>query len=211
MIAHNNDTGFLTHFGDLLAALRHVQLKAQVIVIDNSDTDRLCDAVIGNETPGFKRIAADYHWHGGANLLYGPSMNEAVSVAIHPYLLYVCANHGESRDPTWPLDLLAPLAEDRVAMTGSLQFSGEECLEELGFPPEIPAIHIQGGIFAARTDVLRAYPYPNGKCAHWFSDIYQCARLLAEGWKLVDVPTIKSVWREDPGEGEWKYVHRGGV
>jgi hypothetical protein len=204
MIAHNNEAGFLAHFADLMTALRHCELDAQLIVVDNSDEQSklVPDAVLDNGT-----FDAEYHSQLH-NLLYGPSMNLAVSNAVHPRLLYICANHGESRDPSWPLDLLAPLEDERVAMAGTLYPTGPP--ENLGFAADLPPIHVQGGVFAARTAALRENPYPDGEYAHWGSDVYQGLRLQAEGWKLVDVPTIRSVWREDPGEGEWKYVHRGG-
>ena len=211
MVVHNNEDGSLTRFlRDLLPALRVLRpvLDAELIIVDNSVArlDRLANAVLENGT-----FDADYRWQGGENLMYGPSLNLAVSLARHPYLLYACANHGQSFDPTWPWDLLQPLVNDgtgKVAMTGSLRPSCAPAA--LGFPACLPAVHVQGGVFAARTELLRSHPYPDGQYAHWGSDVYHSFRLMQAGWRLVDVPTVNSVWRTDPGDGTWKYVHRGG-
>jgi len=38
-------------------------------------------------------------------------------------------------------------------------------------------------------------------------DVYQSLRFMTAGYELVDVPTVKSVWRTTAGPGPWKYVH----
>ncbi len=211
MVVHNDEEGSLTRFlRDLLPALWLLRpvLDAELIVVDNSVArlDRLANAVLHNGA-----FAARYCWQGGQNLMYGPSLNLAAGLARHPYLLYACANHGRSFDPTWPWDLLQPLVDDgagKVAMAGSLQASSAPA--DLGFPACLPAVHVQGGVFAARRALLRSHPYPDGPYAHWGSDVYQSFQLMQAGYRLADVPTVKSVWRAAPGEGAWKYVHVGG-
>jgi hypothetical protein len=212
MVVHNNEEGSLTRLlRDLLPALCLLRplLDAELIIVDNSVArlDRMANAVLNNGV-----FDADYRWQGGQNLMYGPSLNLAVSLASHPYLLYACANHGQSFDPTWPWDLLQPLLDDgagKVAMAGSLQPSGAPA--NFGFPASLPTVHVQGGVFAARSELLRLHPYPGGRYAHWGSDIYQSFQLMEAGFDLAEVPTVKSVWRgTNPGDGAWKYVHRGG-
>jgi hypothetical protein len=206
MIAYHNEQESLVRLQrDLLPALRD-RVEYELVVIDNSAefSPELADAVSCGK--------GRYCWQQGENLMYGASLNLAVSLATHPYLLYVCSNHGQSYDDTWALDLLRPLVTDAlgdVAMTGTLQHSGSPT--GTGFPEGLPPYHIQGGLFAARTSALAAHPYPNGEYAHWGSDIYQCFQLVASGLRLVEVPTVRSVWREsDLGEGAWKYVHNSG-
>jgi hypothetical protein len=139
-------------------------------------------------------------------------MNFAVELATKPYVLYLCTEHGYARDPTWPLDLLKPLVDDdagKIAMTGCIRPSGPPT--NLGFPADLPEVHVQGGVFAARRDVLRTFPYPT-EYPHLWSDVYVCFQLMAAGFQLVDVPTIRSVWRQAvwpklPGARSWKYVH----
>jgi GT2 family glycosyltransferase len=206
MIAYNNEDKALVRLQrDLLPALDG--LDAELIVIDNSETTsvELADALITAEVEG---IHTRYQWQLGNNLLYGPAINAAVKLATRPYLLYVCTNHGYSRDPSWATDLLTPLVDDdtrTVAMTGCLQAAGPP--ENHGFPASLPQIHVQGGVFAARRDVLRAFPYPDGEYAHWGADIHECFALMHAGFHLVNVPTITSVWRQAAGNGHWKYIH----
>jgi hypothetical protein len=201
MIAHNNEQASLTRLRrDLLPALS--QLDAELIVIDNSDEP---SGPLADATVCVPNMIGRYYWQRGDNLLYGPSLNLAVTMTSRPYLLYVCTNHGHARDATWASDLLAPLADPAVGMTGCLQDAGPP--ENAGFSPDLPHVHIQGGVFAARTEVLRSHPYPDGEYAHWGADIYECFTLMQAGYKLIDVPTVRSVWRTGAGDGNWKYVH----
>ena len=203
MIVYNNEDAALHRLTrDLLPALHSADYDWQLIVIDNSTTrsHQLAAQVAHYD--------GHYEWLRGHNLLYGPSLNLAVSLARHPSLLYVCSEHGRSHDGTWVYDLLRPMICDStglVAMTGCLQDAGPP--EDHGFPEDLPHIHIQGGVFAARTDLLRSYPYPTDQHKHWGADIIECFTLLDAGYRLVDVPTIRSVWRVPAGDGDWKYIH----
>jgi hypothetical protein len=215
MIAYENEDASLTRLDrDLLPALRHLQgeLEAELIVMDNSEhrCARLVDALYQVARPGaadpVRRVC--YRWQPD-NPLYGPSLNAAVKLARFPYLLYVCTNHGEAFDPTWACDLLAAIGNPQVAMAGTLWPSGDPTA--VGFPADLPAHHVQGGVFAARRDALLEHPYPEGEYAHYGADLVMCFQLMKAGYEIVDVPTVKSVWREDPGRGDFKYVHIGGV
>jgi hypothetical protein len=211
MIAYNEEERSLLRFlRDLLPSLWLLRpvLDAEIIVIDNSEMrlDRLANAVLDNG--GF---TASYRWNEGRNLMYGPSLNVAIAMATRPYFLYVCAAHGQMYDPTWAWDLLATLVRDPsgdVAMCGSLQPSGPPAA--MGFSRSLTMVHVQGGLFCARTDVLRAHPYEESDYAHWGSDVYQSYQLMAAGHRLVDVPTVRSVWRTAVEGRHWKYVHQGG-
>jgi hypothetical protein len=208
MIAHNDEDRALTRLlRDLMPSLwlyRRV-IDPEIIVIDNSQhrLPRLAEAVLENGA-----FAAKYLWNEGRNLYYGPALNLAVRSSARPFLLYVCANHGRMQDPTWIWDLLEPLVndpQDKVALTGSFYPSGPP--SKLGFPDSLPWIHVQGGVFAARAQVLAKHPYPEGEYAHWGSDVYQSLQLLHRGYRLVDVPSIKSVWRSRVEGGSWKFIH----
>lgn len=201
MIAHDNEYKALIRLErDLLPALR--LFDAELIVIDNSAAPcRLLEKAVRSS-----RLHGQYHWQHGENLCYGPAMNLAVKLADSPYLAYVCTNHGRSHDRSWLVDLLKPLdADEHVAMTGTLAPAGPP--EQLGFDPSLPDVHVQGGVFAARTELLRAHPYPDGEFQHYGSDLYVCFALAAAGHKLVDVPSVRSVWRASAGPGRFKYVH----
>jgi hypothetical protein len=202
MIAYNNEYKALIRLTrDLMPALR--AFDAELIVIDNSEQPChwLAEAVARS------RVEHHYYcWQNGENLYFGPAMNVAIKLASRPYLAYVCTNHGHSYDRSWLADLIAPLlADDTVAMTGTIAGAGPPT--NMGFDASLPEIHIQGGVFAARVEALRAHPYPNGAYAHWGADIYECFALMAAGHRLVHVPTIRSVWRARAGAGRFKYVH----
>jgi hypothetical protein len=209
MIVHNNEDRALVRLQrDLVPALGHLRhkLDAELIVIDNSTrrANKLATAVYDNGV-----CEPHYRWQRGANLKSGPALNVAAELARHPYLLYVCTNHGHSYDPSWPWDLLTPLINNpRAGMTGTLADAGPPAA--MGFDSALPELHIQGGVFAARIEALRAVPYPpdiHGPYAHWGADVYESFALVAAGYTLVDVPTIHSVWRRPAGPGMWKYVH----
>ncbi len=205
LIPHNNPDTFRTRLErDILPTIAaHPDWKFQIIIIDNSDKDKRLSY----------NVLSDYDlqyicmWPG-TNVMYGSGLNLAVGLSQYPYLVYVCSNHGRMYDPTWIDDLVSPLAADaKVAMTGS--FYGSCKPIDLGFPAHLPPIHIQGGLFGARTETLKNHPYSTDpRWVHWGSDVYQCFELLNAGFLLYDVPTVKSVWRQRINSPQnWKYVH----
>jgi len=206
LIPYNNAGRFQTRLErDILPTIAaHPDWDFQFIIIDNSERDKRPASLFFEE----HRLDHIVLWPG-TNLMYGPAMNLALQACTHPYLVYLCSNHGRMYDPGWIDDLLGPMiGDEKIAMTGSHYPSG--CgADAFGFAPHLPKIHIQGGIFAARTDTMRKHPYstdPNW--IHGASDIYQSYQLLNAGYTLADVPTIKSVWRYNlPSPERWKYVH----
>jgi hypothetical protein len=208
MVAFDNEDRALVRLHrDLLPTVDHYgeTLDVDIIVIDNSAEPLIVlEAALAN----IRSVPATYLWNGGENLFYGPSITQAARCSSSPLLVYLCSSHGMMSDPTWLGDLLEPFACDsdgRVAQAGSFYPSGPP--SELGFDDSLPWVHVQGGVFAARTDVIVSHPYPDGPLAHYLSDVYQSLRLMAAGYELVDVPTVKSVWRCAAGPGPWKYVH----
>jgi hypothetical protein len=181
----------------------HPNWKFQLVLVNNSDTDEAPVSSI----PEQDNLEYNYFWPG-TNLMYGPAMNLAIKASVYPYLVYICSNHGHMYDPSWIDDLVNPMrADNKIAMTGSYYQSGDP--SNMGFPAHLPQIHIQGGVFGARTEALREFPYTTDpRWVHWGSDIFQCFQLIQAGLKLHNVMTIKSVWRESLHSPEqWKYVH----
>jgi hypothetical protein len=204
LIPHNNQDRLRQRLErDLLPTIAaHPDWKFQLVTVDNSDVDNRP----AYNVEGFNILHTSF-WPG-SNIMYGPAMNLAIGACAYPYVVYLCSNHGHMYDPTWIDDLIEPLIrEPSVAMTGSAYPSCRP--EEMGFPSGLPSFHIQGGLFAARTEVMRAYPYTSDeRWVHWGSDIYQSFCLLAAGFELRDVLSIKSVWRQCVEMPErWKYVH----
>jgi len=187
----------------LVPSLQHYpDWEFEFVVVDNSPhrLDPLAQAVGALPWP------SHYQWHQGRNLLYGPSLNVAVRLARHPVVLYACANHGKMIDPRWVEDIVSPLRRnERAAMAGHPY--GSPPARKVGIRYAGRRIHIQGGVFSARTEVLRRFPYDEGQHAHDRSDIVVSYRLLAAGFQLIDVPSVMSVWRTTARKGPWRYVH----
>jgi len=184
----------------------HENWRFEVIIVDNSDEQKL---EMGNMKQFLDTENVHIKWLSpGKNLMYGPAINLAVQHASNPYLVYLCANHGKLYQTDWIDDLLFPLYQkDGIGMTGSFYPSSSP--EDAGFSETLPQVHIQGGVFAAKTSTLKPHPYPEDeKWKHWGSDIYQSFQLMEGGLALEDIPTIKSVWREIVEAPErWKYIH----
>jgi hypothetical protein len=205
LIPYNNKDRFETRLErDLIPTiLAHPSWNFQIVIIDNSDEDAKvsCASLDANNL--------DYAYrHSSKNLMYGPSMNLATQIAKYPYLVYLCSNHGHMYNPTWIDDLIYPIINNaNVAMTGSHHPSCHP--KALGFPSHLPSFHIQGGVFGARTSCLAKHPYSeNENYKHWGSDVLECFQLLNAGYILYNVPTVKSVWRQNVNAPEkWKYVH----
>jgi hypothetical protein len=208
MVAYQNEERALVRLSrDLLPTLDHYRdtWDIDLTVIDNS-----AEPLVGLRAAvaDTRSVPASYVWNGGDNLFYGPSITQAAQLSKSSLLVYLCSSHGTMHDPTWLGDLVQPFQEDgarRIAQTGSFSPSGPP--SALGFDDALPWVHVQGGVFAARTEVIVSYPYPDGPLAHYLSDVYQSLRLMAAGFELVDVPTVKSVWRRAAEPGPWKYVH----
>ena len=206
LIPYNNEDKFRIRLErDIIPTIKaHPEWKFQIIIVDNSDeAKRVCLNILHS-----LNICPVYLWPG-TNIMYGPAMNLALLAAPYPYVVYLCTNHGRMYDPTWIDDIIYPMMlDEKIAMTGSHYASG--CgADQFGFSPHLPRIHVQGGIFGARTAIMKAYPYTmDSKWIHGASDICQSYQLLHAGFVLMDVPTIKSVWRQKVDKPEqWKYVH----
>jgi hypothetical protein len=146
-----------------------------------------------------------YEWNGGRNYGYGGALNRAVRQAKYERIVYLCTNHGSMNDPTWLDDILAPLEDPSVAMAGSVLPCLYACFGEAG-----RGIHVQGGVFAARTEALRRHPH-SPRYPHLASDIWVSRELLRAGYTLADVPSVASRWSEKVSDREKrKIVHEGG-
>ncbi len=205
LIPHNNAERFNTRMQrDVLPTLKaHPSWQFQLILIDNSDEDKKQQHDFLKE----HNIEYSYAWPGN-NIMYGPAMNIAVSMCKHPYFIYICSNHGRMYDATWIDDLINPIIQNnKIAMTGSLYPSCNPA--DMGFAHHLPRVHIQGGVFGARTEAIAVHPYTHdARWKHWGSDIFQSYKLMTAGYTLHPVKTINSVWREClPSPERWKYVH----
>lgn len=211
LIAFNNPEQTRTRWErDMLPAMEEVErslgFSFRVTCVDNS--------VARSDSLG-ALFGVDYHWRRGENTMYGPAINYAVRRDGAPacaFTLYACSKHGRAFDPSWVCDLLAPMiADPAVGVTGCLWGSNspEGVAHDIkrdwpkdgryrfvdgrgdGYVPQ----HVQGGVFAARTEVLLRCPY-HEDCPHLFTDHTLTWDAMNAGYKCVDVPSVRSIWRD---------------
>lgn len=212
LIAFNNPDQTLRRWNrDLVPALIHTGLPYRVTVIDNSAAHNPTLAA------AFK---ADYLWQEGENRQYGPSINIAVARIPSDFILYACSRHGQAFDPSWVQDLLTPMQTDpTVGMCGFLMGSNspegvahvtgcEWVKEKYRFEDGVHQ-HVQGGVFMARTETMLKFPYPSEPAlAHLYTDHVITWAMEKGGYRVVDVPTICSVWRSTVHQTNGlKYIH----
>jgi hypothetical protein len=217
MVAFNNPEQTVTRWRrDVLPGVLHTGLPYGVTVVDNSEkhSPLLADT-----------FGEDYLWQEGKNLYYGGAINLAVPRLPSDLVIYACTNHGYMIDKSWVSDILAPLQNDpQVGAAGFLMGSNSpggvahDCKapwikdkfyfthpDGTGHVPP----HIQGGVFAARTDLMLKFPYPPD-VMHSYTDHILTWEMLRAGYKCVSVPSILSLWRRcaEPHELKGvKYLH----
>jgi hypothetical protein len=169
--------------------------EAEILCLDNSavPSPTLREALAATG------VSFRYEWNEGKNLRYAATLNRMVELARFPNFVYVCLAHSEMRDPSWWQDLVTALEDPRHAMAGALQPG----------PWEFPVDHIQGGVFAARTETLRAFPF-SSRYPHDYSDIGQSEALRRAGLALASVKSIAAMHQgmAAPPDTDWKLLHR---
>ncbi len=204
------------YFRDMDPGLSLTGLNTVVTVVDNSVT---------SSDDLSRRFGNDYVWNDGKNLMYGGAINQAVARVPSDFVLYCCSRHGRAYDPTWVIDILSPVVKlPEVGQAGHLMGSnspqglvqwagpGYEWVKdkywfEEGGTQVVPP-HVQGGVFAAKTELMLRFPYPE-KFNHMYSDHILTWEILKAGFKVYNIPTICSVWRNKVTErrSEFKYIH----
>jgi hypothetical protein len=179
----------------------HPGLEYELLVSDNSP--RPDPALAAHLAASGLRFG--YEWNGGRNLFYGGALNRLARWARYERLVYVCSNHGTMTDPTWLDDLLGALVSPGAAIAGSVRPCFYRCFGEEG-----EGIHVQGGLFAAKTELLHRHPYRE-PYLHRYSDIWLSRELLRAGHTLVDVATVGSEWANPVSDPQTrKIIHEGG-
>lgn len=172
------------------------RMDFDLIVIDNSLTP------INEIRTLSSRLGAIYRWCDGYNTFYGPSLNMAAEMSNKESLIYFCANHGRMIDPTWISDLLVSLDDPKVGIAGCVA----PCPFSIVGTVREPQLHVQGGVFAMRRDVLLAHPFSH-RFPFEYSDVRMSLTLLEHGYRLRHVRTIKSVAEGVVDATGAKYVH----
>lgn len=146
-------------------------------------------------------------WNDGHNLYIAGALSRMLRAARGSKVAYFCASHGSVHDPTWLIDMLVPLDEPNVGAAGCVRPC--EFNRVAACPADIiePQIHVQGGFWSARIDVLSEVGFGH-RFPFEFCDVDLSRRLIAAGYRLADVPTIVSVPDGTiPDPERFKYVH----
>jgi hypothetical protein len=151
----------------------------EAIVVDNSLEP------IGVDLP------CKYVWMNGENTLYGGGINEAVTRLKADNVIYFSVKRGEARAKSWVDELTAPLDDPKCGMAGTLDtYRLSVISSDLDKTSDV---YIQGGVWAARREVIERHPYPPNFLQS-YSDVWTGWKLQKAGYRLCDVPSIKSVW-----------------
>jgi GT2 family glycosyltransferase len=187
---------------DVLAAADACGLLVELLVIDNSPNPTV-------EALGLAAAQdrARVIWNQGYNIYLAGALTTAVREARGDAFVYVCASHGIVNDPSWISDLVAPLADPRVGLAGHVQPC--EFNRVAAVPEDIvePQIHVQGGVWTARTGLLREIGFGH-RFPFEFCDVDLSRRCLAAGYELASVPSVVSIaGGVIPDPERYKYVH----
>ena len=187
---------------DVLGSLEACALTGEYLIIDNSPAPTM-EAV---------RLAAEdervrFIWNQGYNVYLAGTMRTAVVQAHGRHFVYTCASHGFVNDPTWLTDLIAPLVDESVALAGHVHPCEFNRVASVQADIIEPQIHVQGGLWSARTAFLREFGFSH-RFPFEFCDVDLSRRCLAAGHQLVSVPSIVSVaGGVIPDPEQYKYVH----
>ncbi|MEQ9451361.1 MAG: glycosyltransferase [Pseudomonadales bacterium] len=145
-----------------------------------------------------------------ANLFCGPATNLALQHTDSEFLIYICSKEGFVKKHGWERPLLNYMRQNEdVAIAGHLThlpnytYGAElvghpdfEKFRERGFARQNPNRafqHVQGGIFIARSSLLRELGGFNPKLPQSNMDVELSYFLEARGYKLGDIPEVSSV------------------
>ncbi len=185
-----------------LRAFEACGLSGELVIVDNSPAPTMEAVYLAAE-----HARVRYVWNQGYNVYLAGALGTAARQAHGRCLVYACASHGLVHDPTWLADLIAPLADESVALAGHVQPC--EFNRVAACPADIiePQIHVQGGVWAARTQFLREFGFSH-RFPFEFCDVDLSRRCLAAGYQLASVPSVVSVADGViPDPEQYKYVH----
>ena len=160
----NKDQFFKT-----LNRVRQAEGDFKTIVINNSVEDYIVHPPIT-----YRHHKNKYQLAGGTN--------QRIKLTETKYFVYVCTNHVYFYSNDWLMSMVEEMeAMPKIAMAGTV-------LPYKGKP------HVQGGLFIARTEILKENLYEYDKPFR-FMDVYMSWRLMERGYKLGTLKSIYSVMK----------------
>lgn len=120
------------------------------------------------------------------------AVNKAIDIAKGEFFLYVCGNHVHINSNDWLNYMLNGIKDGQIA--GSVT-------------PYDGTVHVQGGLFIARTQLMKDFKYDEIKFPFSFMDVDQCKRMLSAGINFIELPKMKSVMGFLPNKSKYKIYH----
>ena len=156
-------------FFKTLNRVREAEGDFKITVINNSVEDYIVHPPI------------TYRHHKNKNQLAGAT-NIAIKLCETKYFVYVCTNDVYFYSNDWLSSMVLEMeARPKIAMGGTVL-------------PYKDKPHVQGGLFIARTDIMKnnlyKYDYP-----FRFMDVYMSRRLMEAGYKLGTIKSIYSIYK----------------
>ena len=181
-------------FFKTLSSVRKTEGDHKIIVINNSVEDYTLI------------VPPDVYQHNKNKNQLAGGTNLGIELTNTKYFVYVCTNHVYFYSPDWLEAMVDEMeANPKIDMGGTV-------LPYKGKP------HVQGGLFIAKTEVLKnnlyKYDYP-----FRFMDVYMSQRLMEAGYKLGNLKCIYSImkgWTTESHQrnldkGRYKAVHGHGL
>lgn len=125
------------------------------------------------------------------NTYYGGGINIAMEYVKTPAVIYLSARRARIHRPEWIGELLRPIRlSSSVGMSGCIQPANISIVT--GNTRGLEDHHVQGAIWAARSDVIRAVPYGR-EFPQVYSDVAQAVNLQRAGYILASADGIGAV------------------
>lgn len=188
--------------GDVLMSLEQTDLPGEYLIVDNSPTltREACDLA---DKDSRVRVL----WNHGYNTYLAGAITRAAECAAGKSLVYCCASHGVTNHFSWITDIIEPLQDERVALAGCVMPCEFNRVAECQADIINPQIHVQGGVWSARTEFIRSFGLSH-RFPFEFCDVDLSRRAIAAGYRLADVSSICSLPSgivSNPAK--YKYIH----
>lgn len=147
-----------------------------------------------------------YVWNQGYNELYGGGINRAVQLARGDAIVYFSCKRGMLNNPAFVDDLIAALTHKKIGIAGNVRPCSFACIARVEADIFNPQVHVQGGLWGAKREVLLKYPY-DSRFWQVYSDVWLSWKLVKEGYRLANVGTVAALpIGKVPDPEKYKYV-----
>jgi len=174
LVPFNNSKNFARILGQIS---NKIPYKIETIIIDNS-TDKYEIAAIQKTVKNYKE-KLNTKYYGNNSISLSEAVNKAIDRAKGQYFIYLCSNHIWIYSDNFIQRMIEPMNKSGADMGGTI------CYEV--------AKHIQGGIYIAKTDILKSFRYDEKRYPFSFMDVDISQRMIKAGAELINIPAVYSI------------------